>query len=129
MKTVSLVVAVPLTVMAYNITIKIDSRNIDTLINAVVIAIIILAVVIPSGLYILAYVRDRNRMEGMRPAPARQRAYAMTQHAPDGWGYGAPPPQGWNSQPSRLTAPPAQSYGTFAVQQPMMIDAQPEDWS
>lgn len=120
MKTVSLVVAVPLTVMAYNITIKIDARNIDTLINAVVIAIIILAVVIPTGLYLLAYVRDRDRLNEREPRPRQARPMAP------GWNYG---PQPWNSAPPRLTAPPTQPGGTFAVQQPMMVEEQPMDWS
>lgn len=120
MKTLSAVIAVPLTVMAYNITMKMDSRNIDQLINAVVIAVVILAVIIPTGLYILAYTRHRGEIE-------RVDARRSTPRMNGPLSIGAVPP-GWNSNPPMLTAQPSQPVGTFAVQQPMH-EFQQEDWS
>lgn len=121
MKTLSAVIAVPLTVVAYNITMKMDSRNIDQLINAVVIAVVILAVIVPVGLYVLAYIRHRVEMERMdtrRSAPRMNGPLSIDAV-----------PAGWNSNPPPLlTAQPTQPVGTFAVQ-PSMYEVQQEDWS
>lgn len=119
MKTFSMAIGVPLSIMAYNITMKMDSRNIDQLINATIVAIIILAIVAPVGLYVLAWLRDRRRMEEMS-TPRR-----LPSQAQQSWGQ--PGNQSWNQQPPMLTAQPMPQMGTFSVEQPMM--GHQEDWS
>lgn len=153
MKTLSVVIAVPLTVLAYNISMKMDSHNIDQLINGVFIALIVLAVVVPGGLYVLAYLRDRRLDDGgaVRPVPrqwgaprfgegarsnypvlsAPHRAGALP--TPGGaWG-GSPWGASWGAPPPLLEARPearrADAAGSFVVQQQQPFFEQQEEWS
>ena len=136
MRELSFVIAIPLTVLAYNISMKMDSRNIDQLIQGILIALIVLAVVVPTGLYVLAYLRDRRaqRRESFggdsgwnRSMTGPQRDISARHANSNAWG--APPPTGyWHTMP--LPPPyqaPTQPQGSFILQQPLSF--QQEDWS
>ena len=131
MRELSFVIAIPLTVLAYNISMKMDSRNIDQLIQGILIALIVLTVVVPTGLYVLAYLRDRRAQwapdSGWDRSMTRPQRDISARHA-DSNAWGTLPPTGyWHTTPLPPYQPPAQPQGSFIVQQPLSF--QQEDWS
>ncbi|MCE7980326.1 MAG: hypothetical protein DYG89_03980 [Caldilinea sp. CFX5] len=135
MRELSFVIAIPLTVLAYNISMKMDSHNIDQLVRGILIALIILALAVPTGLYLLAYLRDRQRNHPFDRLPGAgfsgnqfgafgtgrpRHPYPHPSHqlhGPAGYWQDAPPPL-YPTQPAQ---------GSFVLQPPTHF--QPEDWS
>lgn len=126
MRELSFVIAIPLTVLAYNISMKMDSHNIDQLVRGILIALIILAIATPTGLYLLAYLRDRQRHTVFdRPPHHGSRSWAShPYHAPS---HQLSAPAGyWQDTPPPLY-PTQPTQGSFVLQPPTHF--QPEDWS